>query len=427
MDKIIIFEDAHIRVIFQAGSSAELIFSFGDLITRAKGLSINAEKSLGKYHFNVIGVMPKEKTWFPAQSMQGMLQAVAPYLADFPQRIAYAGSMGAYAAIKYSAALGLSRVVALVPQYSINPDDVVDPRYNLFYQPELHQNMHITAQDIAADCEYIVVYDPYCAEDRAHYEKIQHCIAHVQALHVPFIGHDAIAVLANSSLLYDFLKHPFDPLHFYQRMREVKKQSKFYYRKLLAQALPRHRTALSQMLKSYPNQLDAHFFDAQLKQNLIRELFNNKQVNADDLAKLGIDVKWPVGMAAAVLHTPDGQSLVFNVISKKIESYSDSAIQRNSQFLLPLEAKGNRLVSVELNDQSYLIVMNDRQVMQLLDEDEPLDAGIHPLLLRKYVGYYLITYQQLYLSADVSGECQFISEPQPSCQFSRAQLQTLPI
>ena len=48
MDKQIIFEDEQIRVIFLKGSSEELIFSFGDLITRAKGFNINAEKSLHK-------------------------------------------------------------------------------------------------------------------------------------------------------------------------------------------------------------------------------------------------------------------------------------------------------------------------------------------------------------------------------------------
>ncbi len=46
MDKQIIFEDEHIRVIFLKGSSDTLVVSFGDLISRAKGMSINAEKSL---------------------------------------------------------------------------------------------------------------------------------------------------------------------------------------------------------------------------------------------------------------------------------------------------------------------------------------------------------------------------------------------
>ena len=44
MAKQIIFEDEQIRVIFLQGSSDELIFYFGDLITRAKGTSINAEQ-----------------------------------------------------------------------------------------------------------------------------------------------------------------------------------------------------------------------------------------------------------------------------------------------------------------------------------------------------------------------------------------------
>lgn len=102
MDKQIIFEDEQIRVIFLKGSSAELIFSFGDLITRAKGLSVNAEKSLHKFDFNVIGIMPKQKSWFPESSILAMMDSIQPVIAPFKARIAYGGSMGGYAAIKYS-------------------------------------------------------------------------------------------------------------------------------------------------------------------------------------------------------------------------------------------------------------------------------------------------------------------------------------
>ena len=35
--------------------------------------------------------------------------------------------------------------------------------------------------------------------------------------------HDAIAVLASSELLYDFLLHEYDESYFYQKMRRVKK------------------------------------------------------------------------------------------------------------------------------------------------------------------------------------------------------------
>ena len=87
------------------------------MITRAKGLAINAEKSLAKFEFNVIGIMPKEKSWFPAESMHNLFKAIEDLIAPFQKRIGYGGSMGGYAAIKYSKLLGLSRVVSLVPQF----------------------------------------------------------------------------------------------------------------------------------------------------------------------------------------------------------------------------------------------------------------------------------------------------------------------
>ena len=64
MDKQIVLKMS-IYAQFYAGVIFRIDFSFGDLITRAKGLSINAEKSLAKFEFNVLGIMPKHKSWFP--------------------------------------------------------------------------------------------------------------------------------------------------------------------------------------------------------------------------------------------------------------------------------------------------------------------------------------------------------------------------
>jgi hypothetical protein len=48
------------------------------LDTRAKGLSINAEKSLMKYNYAVVGIMPKQKSWFPASSMAAFYSICNP-------------------------------------------------------------------------------------------------------------------------------------------------------------------------------------------------------------------------------------------------------------------------------------------------------------------------------------------------------------
>ena len=270
MDKQIIFEDGHIRAIFLKGSSKELVFSFGDLITRAKGLSINAEKSLEKFQYNVIGVMPKEKSWFPESSIRNMLEAIADFIAPFETHLGYGGSMGGYAAIKYSNLLNLKRVIALVPQFSIDPEDVTDLRYNMFFHADVNQNMKVQAKDVSAEREYIVVYDPYYDEDRAHYVKLQEVLPQVHTLHLPFTGHDAIAILASSELLNDFLTQEFDETYFYKKIRQVKKNSKFYYRKVIEKSLKEHRASLGKILKNNDLQLDSNFFDAKQKQRLIR-------------------------------------------------------------------------------------------------------------------------------------------------------------
>ena len=416
MEKHIIFEDEHIRAIWMQGSSEELVFSFGDLITRAKGLSINAEKSLAKYEFNTIGIMPKEKSWFPEASMKQMLIAIQDYIAPFKQRLAYGGSMGGYAVVKYSKLLGLKRAVALVPQYSINPDDVHDPRYNMFYQLESNANMQIQPQDVQSSCEYIGVYDPYYAEDRIHFEKIKHVIPNILSLKLPYTGHDAIAVLANSKLLHDFLRHGLDAEYFYAEIRRVKKNSKFYYRKVIEQLLPRHGKALGKILKHNALELDRQFFDAKLKQVLLRELLKNKQVDQQDLLKLGIEVNLPQESRNQLIDALE-HGLVFNVISQKIESYNASAIALNHKFLLPIYAKGNGLLTLQMNDERYLITMNDRMMMKLVKEQDELSVGMHPLVLKKYSDYYAISYKHLHLASDEYGATQFSEQFNEYCQF----------
>ena len=422
MEKHIIFEDEQIRAIFLRGSSDELIFSFGDLITRAKGLSINAEKSLLKHDFNVIGIMPKQKSWFPESSMRQMFAEIEDLIAPFKTRIGYGGSMGGYAAIKYSNLLDLKRVVALVPQYSINPDDVEDPRYNMFFHAELNANMQIQPQDVSAEREYIVVYDPYCPEDRAQYVKLEQVLPHMHTLNLPFTGHDAIAVLASSELLYDFLLHDFDATYFYQKIRQVKKNSKFYYRKVIENLLPRHKNALGSILINNDLQLDNQFFDAKLKQQLLRELLSNKQVSQQDLLKLGIQVNLPQDNSSQLLDA-FGHGLVFNVISQKIESYAASAIALNHKFLIPIFAKGSALVQITLNDERYVVAMNDRHIMKLFKEHEPLSAGMHPIVMKKYSDFYVLSYKHLNLNNNEYGSHDFIEETPETAQFVTQPLQ----
>lgn len=418
MEKQIIFEDDHIRAIYLQGTSKTLVISFGDLISRAKGMSINAEKSLSKYDYAVVGIMPKQKSWFPRSSMQALLAHLSPILQNYQAIVAYGGSMGGYAAIKYAKLLQATRVVAMVPQYSINPDVVVDDRYHEFFDPALHHEMEIAANDLSASTEYIVIYDPYYAQDREHYLKIADSFAldaapdatakspQLHTLHLPYTGHDVIAVLASSALLHDFIEHPFDAQHFYQHMRAVKKNSKFYYRSVIARLLGTHNAALGDILKSLDMQLDNQFFDNQLKQNITRILLSNKQVSERDLAKLGIQLNLPAEKNKQVYNYLD-HILVFNLISSKLECYAQSVIDMNAKYIIPVQAKATGLARLDVNNEHYFIARNDRQIFKLFKFDAELSSDMHPLIVRKHAEHFSLSYKQWIMSCGAEGQCNF--------------------
>lgn len=409
MDKQIIFEDEHIRAIFLPGDSNTLVLSFGDLITRASGLSINAEKSLIKYQYNVIGVMPKQKSWFPQASMVELAKAISPILEGFKNIVGYGGSMGGYAAIKYSNLLNMNRVIAFVPQYSIDPEHVEDRRYAEFFDAIANKDMQIQPQDVDAAREYVIVYDPYFSIDREHYLKIKELLPSLHTIHLPFTGHEALSVLASSSLLHDFIEHDFDEIYFYQQVRKVKKQSKFYFRNVLAHVLTQHDEMLLKILRQNDFQLDERYFDNPLKQAITRSLIKTNQATELDFQKLGIkvlriqeDANYTEG-----LQTSFGLILVFNLINSKFESYTVDTLLVNKSYLVPIVAEQTGVVHIELNNEVYLLAMNDRKIIKLFKSEEPLTSDMSPFLIKKYSDCFAISYKQLNLSCDEQGLCEF--------------------
>lgn len=410
MDKQIIFEDEHIRAIFLPGDSNTLVLSFGDLITRASGLSINAEKSLIKYQYNIIGVMPKQKSWFPQASMIELSKAISPILEGFKNIVGYGGSMGGYAAIKYSNLLNMNRVIAFVPQYSIDPEQVEDRRYAEFFDAVANKDMQIQSQDVDAAREYVIVYDPYFSTDREHYLKIKELLPSLHTIHLPFTGHEALSVLASSSLLHDFIEHEFDEIYFYQQVRKVKKQSKFYFRNVLAHVLTHHDDMLLKILRQNDFQLDERYFDNPLKQAITRSLIKTQQATELDFQKLGIKIQRIQDTANynEGLQTNFGSILVFNLINSKFESYALDVLLANKSYLIPIVAEHTGVVHIKLNNETYLLGMNDRKVIKLFKHDESLSSDMSPFVVKKYSDCFAISYKQLNLSCDEHGMCEFI-------------------
>lgn len=189
----------------------------------------------------------------------------------------------------------------------------------------------------------------------------------------------------------------------------MKKNSKFYYRSVIARLLGTHNAALAKILKSRDLQLDGQFFDNQLKQQITRILLTNKRVDEQDLLKLGIQVNLPFEQASQLVDST-GNILVFNMITQKIEAYAREVVDINGKYIIALYVKNHGLAQVEINKEHYLICMNDRRVTKLFKRSDALSLDMNPIVVKKCEDFYVLSYKNLYLSSDADGNCSFQSE-----------------
>lgn len=74
-------------------------------------------------------------------------------------------------------------------------------------------------------------------------------------------------------------------------------------------------------------------------------------------------------------------------------------------------------MSINLNDERYLVVMNDRHIMKLIKEQDELSLAMHPILMKRYSDFYMFSYKQLNLSTNEYGAAAFINDSDKNTQF----------
>jgi hypothetical protein len=200
----IVFEDAHIRVMFKPGGSDMLLLTFGNAQNLAHGMRFYADTLVGRFGINCVGFMAHAPNFFPAPSMRAAAEALSYTLSAFAIRMAYGSSLGAYAAIKHSALLGVTHIVAFCPQWSIDPAEcgAQDSGFRDLYRPEM-AGMGIRPADMAGDIT--IFYDPGAPSDAYHTRTIcglaeRAAACRVRPCHVHHVGHHVAPVLRGSAL-----------------------------------------------------------------------------------------------------------------------------------------------------------------------------------------------------------------------------------
>ena len=196
MDRII-FEDEELRVIWTPRGSECLIITFGDLMHLANGMDYFAKVPLDKLGYSSLGFMNKHSHWFPAANMHRAMAAVAAILQKHPHKVIYGGSMGGYAAIKYSRLLQATQVLAMCPQSGIDAQQCPgwDPGWQTYFVPSM-QGMGITASDIGG--QVYLICDFHHRLDKQHADQIAAVSAQVHLINMPCTQHHVTTVMAGS-------------------------------------------------------------------------------------------------------------------------------------------------------------------------------------------------------------------------------------
>lgn len=240
MFREILYEDSEIKVIWQSGTSDFLLITFGDLVSLASGDKFYADNPVTKLNLNCIGFMAKKPNWFPSENMKAAIGHIQ-IMSQFTSRIAYGGSMGGYAAIKYSALLGATEVIAFCPQWSIDPKECVGKKngYESKFKPSMAA-MGIRKEDISG--KICIFYDPSHEVDSFHFNQITALCENFISVKVYMAGHHITAILAGTSNLFAIIESV--RLSDIERLKDIVNLSrrKSRYRKLtlLQRAMNRH-------------------------------------------------------------------------------------------------------------------------------------------------------------------------------------------
>lgn len=189
--------------------------------------------------------------WYSENAMHDLIEPARALIADH-RAVTYGFSMGAYGALKYSAALGVDTALAFSPQISINPNDTDDPRFTARFSAADHGNMRIAGDDLTGKC--IVVADKLVKwDDQSAREIAALAPDRVRYLPVVHAGHASVSLMLDSTLAPAVLSATNQSLddiiaHITPLLMPRKKQVSTYYSSLSLLAGRRGRAGLARRI-----------------------------------------------------------------------------------------------------------------------------------------------------------------------------------
>ena len=237
----IVYEDDDVRVIFHRGKSEFILVTFGDLCGFAEGQKFFAEAPVRKSEISCVGFMAKGPNWYPSSNMRRAFESVEHVTAPYLDVVTYGGSMGGYAAIKYSGLARATEVISFCPQWTIDPSecDGVSPGYQNYFVARLSK-MAIRQADTSG--RIFVLADPSHKQDAFHRNMILRNCKSAISVDVISADHSITSMFAGTQNLLSLIHNVrFENVEKTAAMvSSIRRNSQYRARILLKRAVHRH-------------------------------------------------------------------------------------------------------------------------------------------------------------------------------------------
>jgi len=425
-ERTIIYEDESIRVIFQPGTSEDILITFGDRLTLADGMNFFADRTLEKLQISSIGFVAKNPNWFPAESVNLAHKCIQPILADYSETILYGGSMGAYASIKYSSLFKASGVIAFCPQWSIDPTECngTSSGFERFYKDSM-KGMGIHLKDMAG--KVCIFHDPKYTIDNFHFSQIKRLGYKIQSINVYMANHDVTPILAGT-LLFGSILQLFKNGNFIELQHLIdKSRRKSHHRiKNLVLRLINRRMHIAESILQSDRLIEK--FDDELKEKLNTKLleaairkqnFNMARVAAKRLGEITDQYRAALILKHinALEHTQTTTTnrliathhntfLVYNPINRTIQHEQKENTLKNGCSPLFLLNENNQMFVCTLISNTYVRCYIDPNWKVSLSGLSSREDGLLEAHPAGDSHFHLISNSR-YLSARKNGTCSF--------------------
>ena len=193
------YSDDEIEVLFRKGDQAYLVVTFAPMSRYADGSWYWGKALADRVDLSVVAFVSRKPNWYPTANVLNALPSVNPILRSYAKIITYGASMGAYAALKMSRALGATTALAFSPQFSIDPA-ITGKDYNFarFFTPA--RDVDVTIRGFHVAPEAFIFYDPFYTDDATQIGHIARVAPWVSPIPVPSTAHETIRLFLRGTL-----------------------------------------------------------------------------------------------------------------------------------------------------------------------------------------------------------------------------------